>query len=133
MLVVIINQEEDIVNSPPVDLIIIWRRKTASIVTISYSDHGTMVNGLAAEADSLGKIAFKSNTGKWFLDMQKQWFDYWLKGIGDGKFAARAKQDQSMEIIRCLAFKQASIKTSMQLQIIPVVSKPVPASCKLYK
>ena len=40
-----------------------------------------------SKADSLGKIAFKNNTGKWFLDMQKQWFDYWLKGIGDGKFA----------------------------------------------
>jgi uncharacterized protein len=36
--------------------------------------------------DSLGKISFGSNTGVWFRDLQKKWFDYWLKGIGDGKF-----------------------------------------------
>jgi hypothetical protein len=38
------------------------------------------------KADSLGKIAFESNTAAWFQNLQKQWFDYWLKGIGDGKF-----------------------------------------------
>jgi len=37
-------------------------------------------------ADSLGKIAFGSNTADWFHALQKKWFDYWLKGIGDGKF-----------------------------------------------
>ena len=37
-------------------------------------------------ADSLGKIAFESNTAAWFQSLQKKWFDYWLKGIGDGKF-----------------------------------------------
>src|SRR5262249_33089311 len=37
-------------------------------------------------ADSLGKIAFGSNTAEWFQDLQKKWFDYWLKGIGEGKF-----------------------------------------------
>jgi putative CocE/NonD family hydrolase len=37
-------------------------------------------------ADSLGKIAFESNTAAWFQQLQKQWFDYWLKGKGDGKF-----------------------------------------------
>lgn len=37
-------------------------------------------------ADSLGKIAFGSKTGAWFHALQKKWFDYWLKGIGDGKF-----------------------------------------------
>jgi uncharacterized protein len=37
-------------------------------------------------ADSLGKINFESNTNAWFQTLQKQWFDYWLKGIGDGKF-----------------------------------------------
>ncbi|GAC1591940.1 MAG: CocE/NonD family hydrolase [Ginsengibacter sp.] len=36
--------------------------------------------------DSLGKIAFKSNTGEYFRELQKKWFDYWLKGIGNGKF-----------------------------------------------
>lgn len=37
-------------------------------------------------ADSLGKIAFESNTAAWFQTLQKKWFDYWLKGEGDGKF-----------------------------------------------
>ncbi len=37
-------------------------------------------------ADSLGKIAFGSNTAEWFQNLQKKWFDYWLKGIGDGRF-----------------------------------------------
>jgi putative CocE/NonD family hydrolase len=39
------------------------------------------------KADSLGKIAFGSNTSGWFQELQKRWFDYWLKGIGDGHFA----------------------------------------------
>jgi len=38
-------------------------------------------------ADSLGKIAFHSNTSAWFQTLEKRWFDYWLKGIGDGQFA----------------------------------------------
>ncbi|MEP7279813.1 MAG: CocE/NonD family hydrolase [Bacteroidota bacterium] len=38
------------------------------------------------KADSLGKIAFGSNTAEWFKRLQQKWFDYWLKGIGDGKF-----------------------------------------------
>ena len=37
-------------------------------------------------ADSLGKIAFESNTAASFQSLQKKWFDYWLKGKGDGKF-----------------------------------------------
>jgi uncharacterized protein len=40
-----------------------------------------------SKADSLGKISFGSNTGQWFMDLQKKWFDYWLKGLGDGKFS----------------------------------------------
>src|SRR5215831_4351915 len=39
-----------------------------------------------AKADSLGKISFESNTAFYFQQLQKKWFDYWLKGIGDGKF-----------------------------------------------
>ena len=39
-----------------------------------------------SNADSLGKIAFESKTALWFQSLQKKWFDYWLKGIGDGKF-----------------------------------------------
>ncbi len=38
------------------------------------------------KADSLGKISFESNTAAWFQEHQKKWFDYWLKGIGDGNF-----------------------------------------------
>ena len=47
-------------------------------------NHGQWGGG---NADSLGKISFESKTGIWFRELQKKWFDYWLKGIGDGKFA----------------------------------------------
>jgi putative CocE/NonD family hydrolase len=40
-----------------------------------------------AKGDSLGKISFENKTSAWFQDLQKKWFDYWLKGLGDGKFA----------------------------------------------
>ncbi len=46
-------------------------------------NHGQWARG---KGDSLGKISFGSNTGVWFRDLQKKWFDYYLKGIGDGKF-----------------------------------------------
>lgn len=46
-------------------------------------NHGQWSRG---KADSLGKISFESNTGNWFRELQKKWFDYYLKGIGDGKF-----------------------------------------------
>ncbi len=39
-----------------------------------------------AKGDSLGRISFENRTGEWFRALQKKWFDYWLKGIGDGKF-----------------------------------------------
>ena len=39
-----------------------------------------------SKADSLGNIDFESKTAVWFQSLQKKWFDYWLKGIGDGKF-----------------------------------------------
>ncbi|PWT98459.1 MAG: X-Pro dipeptidyl-peptidase [Bacteroidetes bacterium] len=39
-----------------------------------------------SKADSLGKIDFESNTAAYFQDLQKKWFDFWLKDIGDGKF-----------------------------------------------
>ena len=38
------------------------------------------------KADSLGKISFEVKTGEYFRELQKKWFDYWLKGTGDGKF-----------------------------------------------
>jgi uncharacterized protein len=40
----------------------------------------------SSNAESLGKISFGSNTAEWFHILQKKWFDYWLKGEGDGKF-----------------------------------------------
>lgn len=46
-------------------------------------NHGQWARG---RADSLGKISFGSNTALWYQALQKKWFDYWLKGIGDGKF-----------------------------------------------
>lgn len=46
-------------------------------------NHGQWGGG---KADSLGKISFGSNTGEWFRELQKNWFDYWLKGIGNGQF-----------------------------------------------
>ncbi|HEY1870091.1 MAG TPA: CocE/NonD family hydrolase, partial [Chitinophagaceae bacterium] len=39
------------------------------------------------KGDSLGKISFETNTSAYFQELQKGWFDYWLKGIGNGKFA----------------------------------------------
>ncbi|HWJ92905.1 MAG TPA: CocE/NonD family hydrolase [Flavisolibacter sp.] len=36
--------------------------------------------------DSLGKISFVQKTGDQFRDLQKMWFDYWLKGKGNGQF-----------------------------------------------
>ncbi|GAC1587044.1 MAG: CocE/NonD family hydrolase [Chitinophagaceae bacterium] len=38
------------------------------------------------KADSLGKISFGSNTAAWFKLLQQKWFDYYLKGMGDGIF-----------------------------------------------
>jgi uncharacterized protein len=46
-------------------------------------NHGQWGRG---KGDSLGTISFESNTGVWFRNLQKRWFDYWLKGIGDGRF-----------------------------------------------
>ncbi len=46
-------------------------------------NHGQWGGG---KGDSLGKISFGSSTGVWFRELQKKWFDYWLKGKGDGKF-----------------------------------------------
>jgi putative CocE/NonD family hydrolase len=35
---------------------------------------------------SLGRIDFENKTSVYFQEKQKQWFDYWLKGIGKGNF-----------------------------------------------
>src|SRR6059058_1689429 len=47
-------------------------------------NHGGWAN---SRGDSLGKISFENKTAPYFHNLQKQWFDYWLKGKGDGKFA----------------------------------------------
>jgi len=39
-----------------------------------------------AKGDSLGRIDFENKTSVYFQDFQKQWFDFWLKGIGEGNF-----------------------------------------------
>jgi putative CocE/NonD family hydrolase len=46
-------------------------------------NHGGWFSG---KGDSLGKISFEIKTGEYFRDLQKKWFDYWLKGTGQGKF-----------------------------------------------
>lgn len=46
-------------------------------------NHGQWSRG---KGDSLGKISFESTTSYWFQALQKKWFDYYLKGIGNGKF-----------------------------------------------
>jgi hypothetical protein len=45
--------------------------------------HGQWGRG---RGDSIGLISFGSSTGEEFRVLQKKWFDYYLKGIGDGKF-----------------------------------------------
>ncbi len=66
-----------------------------------------------AKADSLGNIAFGSNTAAYFQQLQKAWFDYWLKGIGSKKFnEATCFQTGSNEWKTYTAWppKEASIK-----------------------
>jgi len=46
-------------------------------------NHGQWARG---KGDSLGNISFSISTSLWFQALQKKWFDYWLKGIGVGKF-----------------------------------------------
>ncbi len=46
-------------------------------------NHGQWAMG---KGDSLGKISFESATSYWFQALQKKWFDFYLKGIGDGNF-----------------------------------------------
>jgi putative CocE/NonD family hydrolase len=45
--------------------------------------HGQWGRG---KGDSIGLISFGSRTGEEFRALQKKWFDYYLKGEGDGKF-----------------------------------------------
>ncbi len=45
--------------------------------------HGQWGRG---NGDSIGLISFGGSTGVEFRALQKKWFDYYLKGTGDGKF-----------------------------------------------
>lgn len=45
--------------------------------------HGQWARG---RADSIGMIDNGMPTGKWFQDLQRKWFGWWLKGKGDGNF-----------------------------------------------
>jgi hypothetical protein len=46
--------------------------------------HGQWASG---RGDSLGRISFGSRTALYFEDLQRRWFDFYLKGLGDGKFS----------------------------------------------
>ena len=59
-------------------------RANKNFIVLGPWNHGGWAD---ANGNNLGKIAFKRNTAQDFQTLQKQWFDYWLKGIGDGKFA----------------------------------------------
>ena len=66
---------------------VIWNRRILQTEISLFSgpwNHGQW-GGINAE--SLGRISFGSNTAEWFHDLQKRWFDFWLKGEGDGNFA----------------------------------------------
>ena len=47
-------------------------------------NHGQWAGSVA---DHIGNYQMGRNTAADFQELQKQWFDYWLKGIGSGKFA----------------------------------------------
>jgi uncharacterized protein len=56
----------------------------SNFIVLGPWNHGQWEDLYAA---SLGKIMFGSNTAEWFQNLQKRWFDYWLKGEGDASFA----------------------------------------------
>ena len=76
--------QEDI-NGPQLMYIHMEKKDAANknFIVLGPWNHGQWGRG---KADSLGKISFGSSTGVWFRELQKKWFDYWLKGLGDGKF-----------------------------------------------
>ena len=77
--------QEDI-NGPQLMYEHMEKRDSANLnfIVLGPWNHGQW-GGMNAE--SLGKIIFGSNTAVWFHDLQKRWFDYWLKGDGDGNFS----------------------------------------------
>ncbi len=54
-----------------------------NFIVLGPCNHGQWGRG---KGDSLGKISFESSTGVEFRTLQKKWFDFWLKDIGDRKF-----------------------------------------------
>ena len=100
--------------------------------TSLFSDHGIMGNGKALNAESLGKISFGSNTAEWFHNLQKRWFDYWLKGEGDGNFSEAFCFQTGTNVWRTYQTwppKNAEIKSFIPaLTILQSFTKPVTAS-----
>lgn len=76
--------QEDI-NGPQLMYLNMEKKDTANrnFICLGPWNHGQWGG---SDAGSLGKISFGSNTAAWFHDLQKRWFDFWLKGEGDGKF-----------------------------------------------
>ena len=90
-----------------------WKRKIASTGILLCWGHGIMANGDEAMATVLAKSLLKVNTGDCFRNLQKKWFDYWLKGIGDGKFDEATlfpDRQQRMENLQKLATSGNNIK-----------------------
>jgi uncharacterized protein len=73
--------QEDI-NGPQLMYGHMEKNDTASrnFIVLGPWNHGQWGN---LKADSLGKISFGSNTAEWFNNLQKKWFDYWLKEEGN--------------------------------------------------
>jgi uncharacterized protein len=76
--------QEDI-NGPQLMYGQMEKRDTSNrnFIVLGPWNHGQWGNSVA---DKLGKISFESNTAEYFHNLQKQWFDYWLKDEGDGHF-----------------------------------------------
>lgn len=60
-----------------------WDSTKKNYIVLGPWNHGQWARGTA---ESLGRINFGSRTASSFLMLQKKWFDYWLKGNGDGNF-----------------------------------------------
>ncbi|MFT3702056.1 MAG: CocE/NonD family hydrolase [Agriterribacter sp.] len=76
--------QEDI-NGPQLMYAHMEKKDTAhrNYIVLGPWNHGQWGGG---KGDSLGNISFGSPTGVAFRQIQKKWFDYWLKGTGDGRF-----------------------------------------------
>src|ERR1035437_3002304 len=65
--------------------IAIWKKRIVFIEISLFWALGIMEPGMPE--DSLGKISFHARPlNDLSQQLEKKWWDYWLKGIGDGKF-----------------------------------------------